>query len=77
MRFMKETDRMKIADQLKETGRVYIGRHRIVFKNGLVHIENEAFPKNPFDSRLMLDNPMTMDTFMNIYLMDKGGAIIT
>ena len=74
---MKETDRMKIADQLKETGRVYVGRHRIVFKNGLVYIENEAFPRNPFDSRLMLDNPMTMDTFMNIYLMDKGGVIIT
>lgn len=77
MKFMDITDRMKIVDQLRETKRVYVGRHRVSFKNGLVHIENEAFPRSPFDSRLMLDNPMTMDTFMNIYLLDKGGAIIT
>lgn len=77
MKIMDVTNRLKIVDKLKEDKRVYVGRHKVAVHGNLVYIENEAFPKNPFDSSLMLDNPMTMDTFMNVYLIDKGDAIIT
>ena len=76
MKIMDATNRMKIVDKLREAGRIYVGKDMVTFRNGLIYIETADFPRHPFDSHLLLDNPMTWDTFMHIYLLDKGGVII-
>lgn len=76
MKYMDITNRMKVADKLQERGRIYVGRDMVTLRNGLIHIETADFPRHPFDSKLLLDNPMTWDTFTHIYLLDKGGVII-
>lgn len=76
MQFMDTVSRTKIAERLSKKGRIYIGKESISARNGLVYIETTAFPKNPLDTKLFLDNPMTWDTFTHIYLLDKGSEII-
>ena len=76
MKLMDISKRLYIADKLRECGRIYVGKDMITFRNGLVYIENNAYPKNPLDQTLMLDNPMTWDTFTHIYLLDKGSVIV-
>ena len=76
MKFMDTSSRTKIAERLRKTGRIYIGKESVSARNGLVHIDTTAFPKNPLDPNLLLDNPMTWDTFTHIYLLDKGSEII-
>ena len=76
MKIMDITNRLKIADRLEERGRIYVGKDMVTIRNGLIYIETADFPRNPFDSRLLLNNPMTWDTFTHIYLLDKGSVII-
>lgn len=76
MKFMDTVSRTKIAERLRKTGRIYIGKETISARNGLVYIDTASFPKNPLDTSLLLDNPMTWDTFTHIYLLDKGSEII-
>ena len=76
MKFMDAASRTKIAERLRKTGRIYIGKESISARNGLIYIETTAFPKHPLDTKLLLDNPMTWDTFTHIYLLDKGSEII-
>lgn len=68
MDFMK---RVKVEMQLKRKGYVKIDEDKCILKPGnLVYVETETQPIHPYE-KYPLDNPMTLDTFIHIYLIGK------
>lgn len=63
-------DRYKIADQLERKGHIKLGNDEITLLPGhLVQIKGNE-PLISF-SGYLLENPMTWDTFVHLYLLDK------
>lgn len=62
--------RFETARKLERRGRISIGKDVAILCNGLIYIESETPPMNPYHE-VLLDNPMTWDDFTHIYLLDK------
>lgn len=62
--------RFEIARKLERCGSIRIGKDVATLRNGLIYIESETPPMNPYHE-ILLDNPMTWDDFTHIYLLDK------
>ena len=67
---MEITKRIEIARKLEKAGSIRIGKDVATVRNGLIYIETETPPTNPYYG-ILLDNPMTWDDFTHIYLLDK------
>ena len=68
---MNLVERTRITIQLERNGCVKVGKDKCILKPGhLVYVETETQPIHPYD-KYPLDNPMTLDTFKHIYLLDK------
>ncbi|MBQ3543511.1 MAG: hypothetical protein IJA34_00740 [Lachnospiraceae bacterium] len=60
----------KVLERLEKKGECRIGEDRIILKNGLIEIETKNKLIHPFNN-YVLENPMTIDTFIHYYLYDK------
>lgn len=68
---MNLMNRIRIEIQLERMGYVKVGKDKCILKPGrLVYVEAETPPLHPYE-KYPLDNPMTLDTFIHIYLLDK------
>jgi len=69
--FKSVHDRYKIADQLERNGYLKIRNDELTLLPGhLVQLKGNQAPQHPLYGYL-LDNPMTWDTFVHHYLLDK------
>ncbi len=68
--------RRKAIEQLERTGVIFVSngyrnpRDVVTLCDGLVHVESEFPIVHPFEG-YELDNPMTLDTFLHLYLLNK------
>ena len=64
--------RLDIAKRLERNGILTMGKHTLTLLPGhLVKVTGSEAPTHPI-SGYPLDNPMTWDSFVHIYLLDKG-----
>lgn len=63
--------RMTIVKKLERNGTLILGNDELTLLPGnLVSVKGSNDPVHPINGDL-LDNPMTWDTFVHIYLLDK------
>lgn len=63
-------ERIKTAERLERTGKLKIGEDVCILKGGLIYIDSKTPPLHPlYDTPL--DNPMTWDSFIHLYLLNK------
>lgn len=64
--------RLITTKSLEQYGYVRLGNDYAYYRNGLVYIETKSELVHPFLGT-PLENPMTLDTFTHLYLLNKGG----